>query len=84
MPGIGIDEVLKMRRERLADDVVASLDLAGDIPGDVLRPVLGGVETHHPDRVAVLPRDQVLNGGLEIGLLDVGFPIYPADPTERP
>jgi hypothetical protein len=43
---------------------------------------LRGVECDNLDRVPVFAAHQVGDGGLEIGGLDIGFPIGPAVPAE--
>ena len=53
------------------------IETAHNFPRDILRDILGpmfdGVERDNPDRVAVLAGHQVVDGGFEIGLGDIGF-----------
>jgi hypothetical protein len=43
----------------------------------ILRPLLGGIEGHDPDRVFVLAFEQVEDDCFQIGALYVDFPVDP-------
>jgi hypothetical protein len=62
--------------------MAAPADLLGDVLGDVAQPALKRVEAEHPDRAFVLTREQLLDDGLQIGMLGVGFAPDAAEPAE--
>ena len=57
-----------------------------EFPGYVFRgvagPSLGDIEADYPDRIAVLPGEQIGDDSLETGLFDAGLWPYPAEPPE--
>src|SRR5450631_163642 len=57
----------------MAGEIKTAHNLPRDILRGILGPMFGGVERDNPDRVAVLAEHQVVDGGFEIGLSDIGF-----------
>ncbi|WP_291849249.1 hypothetical protein [Bradyrhizobium sp.] len=49
---------------------------------DVLRPFFGGVKRNDPDRISVLPTQQVLDNGFEVRRFGIGFPPDAPVPAE--
>jgi len=79
-PRIILYELLKVIRQTLPLDIAAGLNFAGDVRGDVLGPVLKGVEGNHADGIVKLPCQQVGDDGLEICPLDFAGDV--AEPAE--
>ena len=46
-----------------------------DLRRDVTRPAFAGIEADDANRVPILPIEQVLDHGLEVGRLDIGFAV---------
>jgi len=53
--------------------VTAPAQFLGDIAGNVLRPLLCGIEGDDTDRAFELPVQEVLNDPFQIGPVDAGF-----------
>src|SRR5205085_11300192 len=51
----------------------ALAQFAGDVFGHVARPSLRCVEANHPDRIAVLAIQQIVNDTFEFGVFNVGL-----------
>jgi hypothetical protein len=65
------------RCNRGGQGITGEIETAHNFPRHILRgilsPVLGGVERDDADRVAVLAGHQIVDGGFEIGLIDISF-----------
>jgi len=60
----------------------ALAQFAGDVFGHVARPSLRCVEANHPDRIAVLAIQQIVNDTFEFGVFNVGLPPRATEPAE--
>lgn len=58
--GVVLDEVLDLLGDRLAREVASFLNLFGDLPRNVIGPMLMGVEGHHANRVIELPAQEIM------------------------
>lgn len=84
LPAPVLDKILNVLGDALAFDIASRLNLAGDIHGNVFRPVLECVERNHPDWIIELSRTEVANDSFEICALDFGFAIgAPPNPPKR-
>jgi hypothetical protein len=57
----------------LAGKIKAAQNFPRDILRGILSPMFGGVKRNDANRVAVLARHQVVDGGFEIGFADIGL-----------
>jgi hypothetical protein len=58
---VPFDKIRNRRRKLAHLQIAATAQFAGDIFGNVFRPVLGGIEGDDADRIAVLPGEEILN-----------------------
>ena len=70
--GVVLDEIPHAFGDRLAYDVTPSLNLLGDLPRNVIGPMLEG---HHPKRLVELPGHQIGNYGLKVRTFDIGLAV---------
>ncbi|AJA62509.1 hypothetical protein RN69_20855 [Bradyrhizobium japonicum] len=60
--------------------IATTLDLSGDVLGNILRPAFGCVEGDYPDRLAIFSGQQILDDGLHRALqvcLHLALPLRP-------
>jgi hypothetical protein len=76
------EKVLEARRDLACLKLAAPAEFLSDVGRDVARPAFGGVEADDADGLRILPVEQVLDDGLEVRGLDIGFAVGAPAPTE--
>ena len=76
---MALDKGLYGRRNILVSRIAAPTNLARDIGRHIIRPMLGGIERDDADWIAVLACNHVPNDRFEIGAIDVGLSVGPAN-----
>ena len=61
------EKALEARRDLACMKLAAPAEFLSDVARDVARPSFGGVEAHNADGLPILPVEQVLDDGLEVG-----------------
>ena|SRR6516162_4914297 len=73
--GVVLDKVQDALGDRLSREVASFLNFFGDLPRNVIGPMLRRVEGHHPKRLVELPGHQIGNYGLKVRTFDIGLAV---------
>ena len=80
--GVVLDEIPDALGDRLACNVTPSLNLLGDLPRNIIGPVLTRVEGHHANRFIEIPAHEIGDHGLKVRAFDIGLAVGGAQRTE--
>jgi hypothetical protein len=72
---IGINKVSDMLGHRLARNVAPGLNFLSDVFGNVVCPMLQGIEGYDASRIIELPSHKIADDGFEIRSLDLGLAV---------
>jgi len=81
-PNVPLHELMQEVGQLAVVIGAALAQFAGDVFGHVARPSLRCVEANHPDRIAVLAIQQIVNDTFEFGVFNVGLPPRATEPAE--
>ena len=76
------EKAREARRHLARLELAAPTEFLSDVGRDVARPAFAGIEADDADGLRILPVEQVLDDGLEVGSLDIGLAVGPTPPAE--